>query len=324
MDPRIFISVVTFNSEDFIENCIDSIIASDRNDWFLTVIDNNSGDSTVDRIHEKYKSSKILDKNNFSLIELKKNIGFSGAVNHTVFRSLLKKQQELKKVENGKDNYLLLINPDLTVNRDTISNLLKVIMSKDIPVGAAGGLVYEYDGNVIQNAGGRIEKNFITTHLLQASGGLYKVDYVSGSLFMMKLELFIRLGGFDSGYRPVYFEELDLCLKLKKLGQYPYIATNAVARHFEGASIVKFSRRFYKYYHKNRIRCAVINYSFFDFLKYFLLSESKWIRISATEGQLFAILYGYFLNFFFLPYNLSIKLLNLKRIRAIKKKAIDH
>ena len=146
----------------------------------------------------------------------------------------------------------------------------------------------------------------------------------SGALFMMKLGLFVRLGGFDSGYRPVYFEELDLCLKLKKLGQYPYIISSAVARHFEGASVVKFSKKFYKYYHKNRIRCAVINYSFFDFLKYFFPAESKWMRTGATKDQFFAIMYGYFLNFLFLPYNLSIKLLNLNRIRTIKKKAIDN
>ena len=105
MDQRIFITVVTYNSEDFIEKCIDSIIASARNDWFLTVIDNNSGDSTVDRIHKKYKSSEILDKKNFLLIELEKNIGFAAAVNHTVFRFLIKKQREPKKTENEKDEF---------------------------------------------------------------------------------------------------------------------------------------------------------------------------------------------------------------------------
>ena len=74
---RTLIVIVTYNSEDFIENCLSSLLKQDYKNWFLVVVDNNSLDQTVKKI-KAFKNSKTrLSSKNFKLLGLSKNIGFS-------------------------------------------------------------------------------------------------------------------------------------------------------------------------------------------------------------------------------------------------------
>ena len=315
MKIETLITIVTYNSQDYILNCINSIIDSDYKKWFLAVVDNNSHDNTVEKIKEMELDSPQIYGGNFRLTKLERNIGFAAAVNHVVF-NLLKKGNLI----DNRTGYLVLVNPDSVLEKNTLENLVKVFRENKNQIGAAGGLIFDYDKNSIQNAGGKIADNFITSHLTSAGEDIYDVDYVSGALFITGIELFAGLGGFDSGYRPLYFEELDYCLKLKKLGYDSVITRNAVARHYEGASIGKFSTKFYKYYHKNRIRCSVLNSAFPYFFRVFMPAELKWFKKGATKDQVSAIILSYFLNFLFLPYNLIIRLKNFLVIRNYKKR----
>ncbi|MCJ7727840.1 MAG: glycosyltransferase, partial [Actinobacteria bacterium] len=198
-----------------------------------------------------------------------------------------------------------------------------------VRIGAAGGLILDYKKDTIQHLGGRISPNFITSHVgygkrcEDLEGGyrnkgevqnimesIKDVDYVTGAFFATEYKLFKSIGGFDSGYRPAYFEELDYCLKIRRSGWRVVVTPKSIARHFEGASVKKFSKKFYRYYHKNRIRCAIINLGFLKFLKKFFPSELNWLRNKVTSDQIFPIFYAYFINFVFLPYNLIIKLKN--------------
>ncbi|MCJ7665170.1 MAG: glycosyltransferase, partial [Actinobacteria bacterium] len=149
---------------------------------------------------------------------------------------------------------------------------------------------------------------------------LVDADYVTGAFFATRFSLFKAAGGFDRGYRPVYFEELDYCLKLKEAGWRIVSNPGARCRHFEGASVKKFSPRFYRYYHKNRIRCAVINLDIPEFIRFFIPAELKWLIHSATRDQTRPILYAYFMNKLLLLYNLGIKIKNYFILNRIELK----
>ena len=58
------IVIVTYNSQHFIEECLNSLIFSDYKKWFLIIIDNNSSDGTFKKI-----LALNLDKKNFNLIK---------------------------------------------------------------------------------------------------------------------------------------------------------------------------------------------------------------------------------------------------------------
>lgn len=375
MDNKSLIVIVTYNSQDFIENCLRSITGQNYKDWFLVVIDNGSSDSSAAKIREFRNMSPEITSSNFKLITLKKNIGFSGAVNYAVFNFVSGKKKSLEE-ELG---FLILLNPDIYLNRNALQKLIstfKITKDWNLPpgrIGAAGGLILDYKKDTIQHLGGRVSPNFITSHIgygkryedlkggyrnkgevqnigqknvqkirqeiKQGIGGkTYKpgldnaqnimgsikdVDYVTGAFFATEFKLFKSIGGFDTGYRPAYFEELDYCLKIRRSGWRAVVTPKSIARHFEGASVGKFSRNFYRYYHKNRVRCAIINLGFLNFLKKFFPSELSWLRNKVTGDQIFPIFYAYLINFIFLPYNLIIKLKNYLILNKLKLKSFN-
>ncbi len=327
MGTESLIVIVTYNSQDFIEDCLCSVAGQSYNDWFLVVVDNNSSDNTIARIEDYRDTRHGIDESNFKLIALKKNLGFSRAVDYAVFNFIQKEKKDLER----DLRFLVFLNPDIYLKKDALQELISTFGAvrdrhkQFNETGVAGGLILDYKKDIIQHLGGRVENNFITSHIGQGKkyrknesekdrsapvAGIRDADYVTGAFFATEFEVFKSIGGLDQGYRPLYFEELDYCLKIKRTGRKVAVNYNSVARHFEGASVKKFSKNFYKYYHKNRIRCAVINMGILDFLSKFIRSELSWLRRDATAEQTAPILYAYFLNLMFLPYNLVIKIKN--------------
>lgn len=250
MDNKSLIIIVTYNSREFIERCLESVASQTYKNWHLVVVDNNSSDDTVKRVRELRNQTTEFNRHNFRLVNLKKNIGFSGAVNHVVFN--------IKKASGISDDhkYLILLNPDILLFSDALQNLIATfdmsISGENSDIGVAGGLILEYEKDIIQHMGGRITPNFITYH--EGAGKEYKdtvtggrkaiteSDYVTGAFFATIFSLFRDSGGFDGGYRPVYFEELDYCLRLREAGWKSVSNPGAVCRHFEGASVKKIGR----------------------------------------------------------------------------------
>ena len=69
-----------------------------------------------------------------------------------------------------------------------------------------------------------------------------EVQSVTGAVFMVRRNLFIKAGGFFEGYGRGYFEDVDLCLTLRAMGHRIYIETKAVADHYTNASMLKIDK----------------------------------------------------------------------------------
>lgn len=65
-----------------------------------------------------------------------------------------------------------------------------------------------------------------------------EVDVVPGTAFMIRKELFETLGGFDKRFF-LFFEEFDLCRRIKHLGYRLYITPQAKVKHSWGSSTQK-------------------------------------------------------------------------------------
>ncbi len=410
MKDKSLIVIVTYNSADFIEDCLISIAEQDYREWQLVMVDNDSSDDTVKRIRHLWNQTTAFNAENFKLITLKKNIGFARAVNHAVFSrvgtaagargkedSTKRSSRHNRAILSRKDkrgisgyrtfagksgggaagdlfDHLILLNPDICLLPGALKNLTGTFgRAGGRQIGACGGLILDYEKDVVQHLAGKMTPNFITYHegagislssldkgsrdydispgdddispgdddispgdddmspgddniSGHAEGGsaikgeLAEADYVTGAFFATRFSLYVKAGGFDSGYRPLYFEELDYCLKLKEAGWRVVSNLRARCRHFEGASVKKFSRRFYRHYHKNRIRCAVINLDIPEFIRFFIPAELKWFVRSATRDQALPVLYAYFINILFLLYNLGVKIKNYLILNKIELK----
>jgi GT2 family glycosyltransferase len=57
---------------------------------------------------------------------------------------------------------------------------------------------------------------------------------VTGASFIVRRDIFQRVGGFDPIFGKGYYEDMDLCFKIRSAGKRVFVDTNAVATHGVG------------------------------------------------------------------------------------------
>ena len=106
---KLSVIIVNYNVRYFLELCLQSVQkALEEIDAEIIVVDNNSSDDSCKMILEKF-SEVILIKN-------PKNVGFSKANNQGVTKA--------------KGQYVLILNPDTVVAKDTFKKVLKFAKSR--------------------------------------------------------------------------------------------------------------------------------------------------------------------------------------------------
>ena len=78
---------------------------------------------------------------------------------------------------------------------------------------------------------------------------LQPVDAVSGALMVLPRSLFMRIGGFDEGYR-LHAEDLDLCRRVRQAGAMVAVANKVEVLHVRGVS--SRARPLFVEWHKHR------------------------------------------------------------------------
>jgi N-acetylglucosaminyl-diphospho-decaprenol L-rhamnosyltransferase len=81
-------------------------------------------------------------------------------------------------------------------------------------------------------------------------------DWVSGSCFLVRRELFERLGGFDERYF-MFAEDMDLCWRARRSGIDVGTAPEAIVTHTEGVSRRRAPYRMQVAHHRSALRFAV-------------------------------------------------------------------
>jgi GT2 family glycosyltransferase len=137
--------------------------------------------------------------------------------------------------------YLLFLNNDTQVLANWLEPMVELFRQRP-DTGAVGAKLLYPDGR-LQEAGGIIWQdasgwNF--GRFEDPSKPLYnyvrEVDYCSGAALMVERAVFGRLGGFDPIYAPAYFEDTDLCFRLRRIGLKTLYQPRAEVIHHEGVS----------------------------------------------------------------------------------------
>lgn len=222
--------IVTHNSKKYITKCIESLTTEGIQS--VVVVDSASADGTLESIVATHVKT----------ITLKENKGFGYAANRGA--------QELNT------DYVLFINPDATVVPGSIQKILHVFEGMK-NVGVVGMSLQNLRG-VPENAGYGDEPTLM--QLLyrklssrppslpgrQAGRDPRRVDWVSGAAMVFNRELFTRLHGFDEDFF-LYWEDVDLCAKVRVAGYTVWTHPLSLATHIRGASHTNMKTKTHMY-----------------------------------------------------------------------------
>ncbi len=262
------IIIVNWNSGDLLQKCINSISeAKTTITCKIIVIDNASDDDSL---------SRIPTSNNINVVKNKTNVGFGAACN--------------QGVKLGSSEFVLFLNPDAEVRKDTIEASINLI-TKNPSITVLGCKQVNGDGVVLRTCARLLTLRNYTYKLIGLSKLLpniflgshmvewdhkdsREVEHVMGSYYLIKRVDLLDIGLFDETFF-VYLEDLDLSRRVIENKGKIFFAADIEIYHETGGTSkqVKAKRLFYslssvivyanKYFTK-------INYSILCFMVLFI------------------------------------------------------
>ena len=132
---------------------------------------------------------------------------------------------------------LLVLNSDATVMPGAVAVLVDALTA-DEGVGVVAPAIYSADGRSLQpTAYGRLptRRDILLGRWSRSSPDETAPEWVSGVAMIVRREDFIGVGGFDPRFE-MYFEDLDLCRRLREQGKVARRAPSAAVVHIGGKS----------------------------------------------------------------------------------------
>ena len=167
------------------------------------------------------------------LIQTGSNLGYAGG-NNVGIRYAQKRDFE----------YIWLLNNDVVIDKDALTELLKLAES-DKKIGIVGSkLLYYYYPNTIQTLGGSDQitwKNFgkyiypFEEDRIEFNKSFEIKGYICGASLLIKKEVITTIGIFDKNYF-IWAEEADLCFRAAKKGWKLFYCGKSRVWHKIGAS----------------------------------------------------------------------------------------
>jgi GT2 family glycosyltransferase len=217
--PSISICLVCFNKPEYTLACLRSIASQKNVSYEVIIVDNNSNAQT------QLFYSRL--SGNVKVINLRSNVHFLLGMNTAL--------------QACRTDYCLMINNDIILSEGSLSIGLNQLC-KDNTIGAIGGKLIRPDG-LLQEAGSIIWRDGSTSGYgvgrlpsLPEYNFKREVDYLSGALIFSRTSHLKNIGYLDQRFAPAYYEDTDLCLRMRKLGLKIIYEPCISALHFEGTS----------------------------------------------------------------------------------------
>ena len=229
--PKIFLIILNWNGKEVLEECLQSIEKIDYPNYEVIVVDNGSTDGSQKAIKEDFPYVHLIENDKNEGVAEGQNIGIRYAL-------------------EKKTDYVFILNNDLTLDKNILKELLKVIESDD-KIGVAGPIVYWADDpERIQFGDGMInwktgrDRHLEVGKIDKGQHSVKNVDYVG--LIFVSSDVLKKVGFYNSNYF-AYWEDADLCTRVKKAGYKVVCVSNAKIWH-KGSYTVKKISGFFEYY----------------------------------------------------------------------------
>ena len=216
--PEVTVIIPVYGKFQLTYDCIASIRqALPERDFEVIVVDDASPDETV--------LAPLVLGAGVRVVRNERNLGFVKSCN--------------RGAELARGSYLFFLNNDTLVRPGWLDQLVQTF--ERLPgVGVAGSKLINGDGT-LQESGGIIWRMGDGWNWGRGADPdeprysyLRDADYVSGAALMIRRALFEQLGGFDLAFAPAYYEDTDLCFRVRQAGWRVVVQPLSVVVHLEG------------------------------------------------------------------------------------------
>lgn len=212
---EVSIIILNLDAPEMTIDCVRSVHRHSPRDIEVIVVDNGSQAANVEKLR--------LGLNNTVLVTSEENC-FYGEGNHL-------------GVDAASGEILVFLNNDVVVIDGWLEPLIQELRSSE--VGAVGPVFLNKDGSVQESGAhltdrGRSARSQTSLSNLQLEP--YPTEYVSGACLAIRRESFERVCGFDPIFLPAYFEDADLCLRLRAEGLHTKVVPTSRVVHEESST----------------------------------------------------------------------------------------
>jgi len=271
------IIIVNYNTKDYIKECLYSIFSNtDDARIEVIVVDNNSHDNSVEMIKKEFSQVKLIANSD--------NVGFGQANN--------------QGVRTSEGRYLLLLNPDTKILPKSL-NILYQFMETHPKVGIAAPMLLNDDLSLQRSCRAfpglwrEFSKalgffTYMPSHPLFGSSTasrwdhdkIQAVDQPQGACLMIRRDVLEDKDIFDRRFY-MYYEEVDLCYRIKKKNWQIYFVPDAKIIHYAGKSFSKNMPRMIYHLYKSKFLFYKKHYNIFkQSMLYFLTLLEMVYRIT--------------------------------------------
>jgi GT2 family glycosyltransferase len=208
------IIIVSYNNVKILFQTICSLLKYlEEESYEIIIIDNASTENNVEMIKKEFPQIKLIIND--------KNVGFGKANNQGA------------EIANG--DYLFFVNGDIVLNGNPFTEMIS-FCEQNKNTGLLGAQLLNQDGSlqpsyynlptitkrIIELLG--LKKYFLKFYPTNKKNSklYFRVSVVKGAFFLIKNNLFKKLGGFDDYYF-MYIEDIDLSNKAIEKGYHNYL-----------------------------------------------------------------------------------------------------
>jgi len=216
--------IVNHNGEAHLARCLTSLGPLPRPGLEVLLVDNASSDRSLELVRRDFPAVRIL--------ALDMNCGFAAANNQAA--------------AEARGEHLLLLNSDAWLVDDCLDRLLARLEGDPTLALVCPTLHYPDGtrqiswapdrsvlGELVEKVRNRFEASpWVHARWLRAGLG---ASWYPATCMLLRREAFAEVGGFDAGYF-LYFEDADLCLRLRRRGWQMALVEEARAVHCSGGS----------------------------------------------------------------------------------------
>lgn len=205
------IIIVSWNVREKLKDNLRALFESKYVSFEVFVVDNDSRDGSAEMVKKEYPQIKLIAN--------QKNLGFASANNQAI--------------REAKGRYILLLNPDMRVFDDTLSNMISWLNWHE-PALVAGCKLVDESARIVKQVRrypALLDQLIIVLkipHLFPAILNKYLrndfsyeksgvVETIRGGFFMIRREALEKVGLLDERYF-LWFEEVDYCRRVKQAG----------------------------------------------------------------------------------------------------------